>query len=121
MGGDDGTKEIAEGLSNEPLIFGFYSYNKQTGSKLYLIGTDDAISNDRWTNATTGTRMLTLFSNTWLYNSDIDMGIGAKSNSYDTLTFDDADDAAHTIRLFFILPALFALAGLAVWLKRRYA
>ena len=121
MGGDDGTKEIAEDLSNEPLIFGFYSYNKQTGSKLYLIGTDDAISNDRWTNATTGTRMLTLFSNTWLYNSDIDMGIGAKSNSYDTLTFDDADDAAHTIRLFFILPALFALAGLAVWLKRRYA
>ena len=65
--------------------------------------------------------MLTLFSNTWLYNSDIDMGIGAKSNSYDTLTFDDADDAARTIRLFFIIPALFGLAGLAVWLKRRYA
>ena len=121
MGGDDGTKEIAEDLSNEPLVFGYYSYNKQTGSKLYLIGTDDAISNDRWTNATTGTRMLTLFSNTWLYNSDIDMGIGAKSNSYDTLTFEDADEAAHAIRLFFILPVLFALAGLAVWLKRRYA
>ena len=65
--------------------------------------------------------MLTLFSNTWLYNSDIDMGIGAKSNSYDTLTFEDADEAAHAIRLFFILPVLFALAGLAVWLKRRYA
>ncbi len=121
MGGDDDTAEVANDLSNEPLIFGYYAYNKQTGSKLYLIGTDDAISNDRWTYATTGTRMLTLFSNTWLYNSDIDMGIGAKSNSYDTLTFDDADDAARTIRLFFIIPALFGLAGLAVWLKRRYA
>lgn len=121
MGGDDDTKEVAESLSNEPLIFGFYSYNKQTGAKLYLIGTDDALSNERWTYATTGTRMLTLFSNTWLYNSDIDMGIGAKSNSYDTLTFDDADDASRTIKLFFIIPAVFLIAGLAVWLKRRYA
>jgi hypothetical protein len=65
--------------------------------------------------------MLTLFSNTWLYNSDIDMGIGAKSNSYDTLKFDDAKDASKTINLFFLAPVVFALAGLAVWLKRRYA
>ena len=121
MGGDDGTKEVAEALTNEPLVFGYYSYNKQTGAKLYLIGTDDAISNDRWTNATTGTRMLTLFSNTWLYNSDIDMGIGAKSNTYDTLEFKDSDDASRTIKMFFIIPAAFLAAGLAVWLKRRYA
>lgn len=121
MGGDDGTKEVTEALTNEPLVFGYYSYNKQTGAKLYLIGTDDAISNDRWTNATTGTRMLTLFSNTWLYNSDIDMGIGAKSNTYDTLEFKDSDDASRTIKMFFIIPAAFLAAGLAVWLKRRYA
>jgi len=121
MGGDDDTAEVAADLSNSPLVFGYYSYNKQTSAKLYLIGSDDAISNDRWTMATTGTRMLTLFSNTWLYNSDIDMGIGAKSNSYDTLTFKDTNDASRTIKLFFIIPAVFLIAGLAVWLKRRYA
>ena len=121
MGGDNDTKEVAEDLTGEPLVFGYYSYNKQTGAKLYLIGSDDAISNDRLTYATTGTRMLTLFSNTWLYNSDIDMGIGAKSNSYDTLKFEDAKDASRAIKLFFILPAVFLAAGLAVWLKRRYA
>ncbi|MBP5363346.1 MAG: Gldg family protein [Ruminococcus sp.] len=121
MGGDDDTAEVAESVSNSPLVFGYYSYNKQTGAKLFLIGTDDAISNDRWTMATTGTRMLTLFSNTWLYNSDIDMGIGAKSNSYDTLTFEDSNEASRTIKLFFIIPAVFLVAGLAVWLKRRYA
>ena len=79
------------------------------------------IDDNTLTYATYGTRMLTLFSNTWLYNSDIDMGIGAKSNSYDTLQFKDADAAAKTIRFFFIIPVVFALAGLAVWLKRRYA
>ena len=121
MGGDDDTAKVAESVSNSPLVFGYYSYNKQTGAKLFLIGTDDAISNDRWTMATTGTRMLTLFSNTWLYNSDIDMGIGAKSNSYDTLTFEDSNEASRTIKLFFKIPAVFLVAGLAVWLKRRYA
>lgn len=121
MGGDDITAKEAEGLSNEPLVLGYYSYNKQSGAKLFLLGTDDIIDNDNITVATYGTRMLTLFSNTWLYNSDIDMGIGAKSNSYDTLKFDDAKDASKTINLFFLAPVVFALAGLAVWLKRRYA
>ena len=121
MGGDNDTKEVAESLSNEPLVLGYYSYNKQTGAKLFLIGTDDIIDDEKITIATYGTRMLTLFSNTWLYNSDIDMGIGAKSNSYDTLEFEDAKDASRAIKLFFILPAVFLAAGLAVWLKRRYA
>ena len=121
MGGDETTSLEAKDLSNEPLVLGYYSYNKQNGSKLFLIGTDSIIDNDEITYATYGTRMLTLFANTWLYNSDIDMGIGAKSNSYDRLEFEDADDASKTIRLFFIIPAVFAVAGLAVWLKRRYA
>lgn len=121
MGGDADTAEVARELSNQPLVLGYYSYNKQSGAKLFLIGTDDIIDNDKITIATYGTRMLTLFSNTWLYNSDIDMGIGAKSNTYDTLEFKDSDDASRTIKLFFIIPAAFLAAGLAVWLKRRYA
>ncbi len=121
MGGDSETAKEAEALSNEPLVMGYYSYNKQTGAKLILLGSDEMIDDNTLTIATYGTRMLTLFSNTWLYNSDIDMGIGAKSNSYDTLQFKDADAAAKTIRFFFIIPVVFALAGLAVWLKRRYA
>ncbi len=121
MGGDADTAEVAEELSNCPLVLGYYSYNKQSGAKLFLIGCSDALINDKWTPATTGTRTLALFSNTWLYNSDIDMGIGAKSNTYDTLEFKDSDDASRTIKLFFIIPAAFLAAGLAVWLKRRYA
>ena len=121
MGGDSETAKEAEALSNEPLVMGYYSYNKQTGAKLILLGSDEMLDDNTLTIATYGTRMLTLFSNTWLYNSDIDMGIGAKSNSYDTLQFKDADAAAKTIRFFFIIPVVFALAGLAVWLKRRYA
>ena len=94
--------------------------NKQTGAKLFVIGSDEPIIDDV-TETVLGTRALTLFSNTWLYDSDIDMGIGTKSNSYDTMTFADGNDASRTIQLFIIIPVIFALAGVAVWLKRRYA
>lgn len=121
MGGDDTTKAQAREKSNVPLVMGYYSYNKQTGAKLYVIGSDDSIDNDRVTISIYGTRMLTLFSNTWLSDSDIDMGIGTKSNSYDTMTFEDGKDATRAINLFIVIPIIFALAGVAVWLKRRYA
>lgn len=121
MGGNEQTASEAKEKSNTPLVMGYYSYNKQTGAKLIVIGSDDSIDNDRVTISTYGTRMLALFSNTWLYDSDIDMGIGAKSNSYDTMTFANGDEASSAIRLFIIVPVIFALAGVAVWLKRRYA
>ncbi|MCM1132259.1 MAG: GldG family protein [Ruminococcus flavefaciens] len=121
MGGDSTTANQAKEKSNTPLAMGYYSYNKQTGAKLYLIGSDDSIDNDRVTISIYGTRMLTLFSNTWLSDSDIDMGIGTKSNSYDTMVFEDGVAASKAIRLFIIVPIIFALAGVAVWLKRRYA
>lgn len=64
---------------------------------------------------------MTLFSNTWLYDSDVDMGIGTKSNSYDYMHFEGNEQAEKTLRIFTIVPIIIALCGVAVWLKRRYA
>ncbi|HPY84242.1 MAG TPA: hypothetical protein PLS20_04280, partial [Ruminococcus flavefaciens] len=100
---------------------GFYSYNKQTGGKVIVIGSDDIIDDNNFTMWTSCSRFLALFSNTWLFDSDIDMGIGNKENSYDTMKFDSAEQATSTIRIFMIIPVVLAVAGVAVWLKRRYA
>lgn len=121
MGGDDETKAAAEKLSESPLCLGFYSYNKQTGGKLIAIGSDDIIDDNNFSMHTAGSRILALFSNTWLYDSDVDMGIGNKSNSYDTMKFSSAEQATSTLRIFMIIPIVLAAAGVAVWLKRRYA
>ena len=127
MGGDSDTQKEAEYLSDSPLVFGYYSYNKQSGAKLFVIGTDEAISNSASdvnnpiTYNLSGTRNLALFSNTWLYDSDVDMGIGNKSNSYDTMHFDSAEKAESVLRIFTVAPIVIALIGVAVWLKRRYA
>ncbi|MDE5770364.1 MAG: GldG family protein [Ruminococcus sp.] len=121
MGGDSDSKKQAEELSNTPLDFGYYSYNKQTLGKMILIGTTDIIDIDKVYLTTSGTQYLTIFSNTWLYDTDIDMGIGNKSNSYDTMHFSDAPEAESVLRIFTIVPVVIALIGVAVWLKRRYA
>lgn len=121
MGGDEETAKTAEELNNSPVILGWYSYNKQNGSKLIVVGSDDIIQNEAVSPNTTASRTLVLFSNTWLFNSDVNMGIGNKSNSYDTMHFEDAKQATFAIRFLFIIPAVLALCGLAVWAKRRYA
>ena len=119
MGGDSDTKEAAKKLTASPLCMGFYSYNKQTGGKIIVIGSDDIIDDNNFSMHTAGSRILALFSNTWLFDSDVDMGIGNKENSYDTMKFDSAEQATSTIRIFMIIPVVLAVAGVAVWLKRR--
>lgn len=121
FGGDSSTAQAAEEKTDNFLAMGYYSFNKQTGSKLWVIGSDDVISDERVTLFTYGTREMTLFSNTWLYDSDVDMGIGTKSNSYDYMHFENGEQAEKTLRIFTIVPIIIALCGVAVWLKRRYA
>lgn len=121
MGGDDETAEVCEGLSGAPIEMGYYSYNKQTGAKMILMGTDDMIDVNGYDFVLFDTRMLALYTNTWMYNSDIDMGIGTKYNSYDNMKFESGEEATGVITLFTVIPAVLLVAGLGVWLKRRYA
>ena len=79
MGGDPASKaEYGEKLSNVPLTFGYIAENTKTGGKLYVAGSEAMIGSALTDTYVSGTRMLTLFSNSWLFNSEIDMGIPAK-------------------------------------------
>ena len=123
--------EANEKLSGISLDFGYYSYNKTTKAKLVVIGTTAPIDTVRCTPtveippekmkpaSTSATRMLTVFSNTWLYDSEIQFGVGNKINAYDYMKFSGSSDATKTIVSLFILPVVIAVTGLAVWLKRR--
>ena len=69
--------------------------------------------------STTVHRMLTLFSNTWLYDSEIQFDVGNKFNSYDYMTFKAQGSYKDVMVIVYILPVVIAVIGLAVWLKRR--
>ena len=49
------------------------------------------------------------------------MGIGNKLNAYDSMTFKDASHAKKVLASMIIIPAVLAVAGVAVWLKRRHS
>ena len=122
MGGDANTAaEADERLSGMPLDFGYYSFNKKTGAKLIVIGTTSVIDQNMSTVSLSGSRTLTVFTNTWLYDSEIQFGVGNKINAYDHMIFKDSKDATGTIALLYIAPAILACIGVAVWLKRRYS
>ena len=132
MGGDETTaKEADEKLSGIGLDFGYYSYNKQNNSKLIVIGTtapiDDVVctptvelsQDTENVSSTSGTRTLIVFTNTWLYDSEIQFGVGNKINSYDRMVFKDKNDATGVIAILYIIPAVIAAFGVFVWLRRR--
>ena len=121
MGGDEVTKAEANKLSDIQLDYGYYAYDKLTSGKLIVVGSTDIIDADAIAPSLSGTQMLVTFTNTWLYDSDIEMGIGNKLNAYDTMTFRDAGHAKSVIAIIIIIPVFVAVLGLGVWLKRRHA
>jgi hypothetical protein len=122
MGGDDVTAQQAnELLSGMSLDFGYYSYNKVSGGKLVVFGTTSIIDSDVIAPSLSGSTMLATFSNTWLYDSDIQFGVGNKFNSYDRMTFKDKNEATSVMVAVYVIPAILAVVGVSVWLKRRYS
>ena len=122
MGGDEVTAQQAnEMLTGLDLDFGYYSYNKTSGGKMVVIGTSAIIDSEVIAPSVSGTQMLALFSNTWLYDSDIKFGVGNKFNSYDYMTFKDSKEATSVMVIVYVIPAIIAIIGIGVWLKRRYS
>ncbi len=120
MGGDDVTAQQAdEMLSEMSLDFGYYSYNKTSGGKMVFFGTTSIIDSDMISVSVSGSQMLALFSNTWLFDGDIQFGVGNKLNSYDYMIFKDASEATSVMVVVYVIPALLAVVGIAVWIKRR--
>lgn len=120
-GGNDSTAEYAESLNGAPMYPGYYSYNKQNGSKIIAIGTTDVLDSEKISASIAISQQLVQNSLIWLFNSDYDMDIGNKSMAFDYMSFPDAETAESTLRIFTFVPIVIAALGLIVWLKRRYS
>ena len=65
--------------------------------------------------------MLALFSNTWLYDTEVSAGVDVKKEAIDKMTFKDGNEATKAIAITVIVPICVAIIGVLVWLKRRHA
>jgi len=62
---------------------------------------------------------LYLSSISWMYDTDIDMGIDSKSTVYDEIALTNAGTVSSIMILFAALPIVIIIIGVAVWIKRR--
>ena len=105
------------------LILSMYSMdNSSNEAKTVVFGsadfvTDESLKSDYFINPV----YLLLSSVSWMYSNEIDMGIAAKSNTYDTIEFANEAEAKQVMVLFVAIPVVVAIAGVVVWLRRRNA
>jgi hypothetical protein len=120
-GGDDSTAEYTESLNGQILYPAYYSYNKFTGSKILAFGTTDILDTNIMPQTTWLSQLLSLSSLTWLFDSNYNMDIGTKYNTYDYMSFPNAEEATSVLRIFWVVPFCIAAVGLLVWLRRRHS
>lgn len=56
---------------------------------------------------------------TWMYNSDVNMGIPAREKTYDYMTLESESDTNVILVILCASPIVVAAAGVIIWIKRR--
>lgn len=117
-GGTEADPEEIAGI----LYLGAYSENIINDSKLVVMGNANFIDDK---NLEDGYEIiplnLYLSTITWMYNSDIDMGISSKIRTYDYMELKSKEDTNFVLIVLYAAPVIVATAGLLIWLKRRHS
>ena len=104
------------------LYLAAYSENIINDSKLVVLGNANFIDDQ---NLEDGYEIiplnLYLSTITWMYNSDIDMGIASKIRTYDYMELKSKEDTNFVLITLYAAPVIVAAAGLLIWLKRRHS
>ena len=107
----------------EAEVLSMYVIDKEhNDSKLVVFGSSDIIT-DTGTGSPYFINPLQLFLTTitWMYDSDLDMSIQDKARTYDSLNVNSSGEASGLVALFIGFPALIAVIGVVVWIRRKNA
>ena len=94
--------------------------NARSESKMVVFGNAEFID-DTHVSSETVIVPVYLFLSTisWMYDSDIDMEIAAKTSSNDYISLQDASFARGLIVVLTVVPVVIMATGIVVWIKRR--
>ena len=116
-----GVKLDPQTTTGKELALAMYAQDSErSDSKLAVFGSSYIITDEGTSNAFfINPLQLYLSTITWMYNSDVDMNIADKARTYDSLNINSSGEASGLIALFVGFPALVALAGVVIWLRRK--
>ena len=116
-----GVSDDPEEQSGSSLMLAAYSLNNaRSESKMVVFGNAEFID-DTHVSSETVIVPVYLFLSTisWMYDSDIDMEIAAKTSSNDYISLQDASFARGLIIVLTVVPVVIMATGIVVWIKRR--
>ena len=120
-----GKDPLAENIEGIPLDLAMYSTSSfRNDAKLMVMGNAEFIDD---TNVSQDYMIIPVYlmlsTMSWMYDSDLDldMGIADKAKDYDSMNINSETAAKATMITFIAVPAAVGMAGLVVWLKRRYS
>lgn len=116
-GGEYETKKITD---SELMLAGYSQNNARNSTKLVVFGNADFLDDTHLEDSRYLVAVyLYLSSISWMYDTDIDMGIDSKSTVYDEIALTNANTVSSIMILFAALPIVITITGTAVWIKRR--
>lgn len=116
-GGEYDTTKITE---SELILAGYSQDNSRNAAKLSFFGNADFIDDTHVEDSRYLVSVyLYLSSVSWMYDTDIDMGIDSKSTVYDEIAITDEGTVSNIMILFAALPIAIIIIGTVVWIKRR--
>ncbi len=119
-----GTSEDPEEIKNQELILAAYSMDStRADAKMFVIGNADFLT-DEYLAKDDGVLYLVplylyLGTTSWMYDSFVDAGIPNRDKTFDYMTLNSEAEANRVQIIFGVAPALVALAGVGIWLRRR--
>lgn len=118
-----GTYEDMDEVTGQNFPLAMHSKDSlRNDSKLAVFGTSEIITDEGAGNEFFIVPLqLVLSTITWMYDSDVDMNIANKSRTYDSLDVNSSKEASGLIALFIGFPAVVALIGVVIWLRRKDA
>lgn len=89
-------------------------------SKMVVFGNAEFIDDDHVSDETVIIPVYLLLSTiSWMYDSDIDMDIDAKTGSYDYIALQEESFATTLIVVLTCIPVIVLIVGVGIWIKRR--
>ncbi|MGN0612777.1 MAG: Gldg family protein [Porcipelethomonas sp.] len=116
-----GGQETEDFVMNPPFYLSAYSEDPtRNDSKLVVMGNAEFMDDETLANGYTIVP-LNLYIKTilWMSNSEIDMNIPGKENTYDYMTLESESDTNMILTIVIAAPVVVAAAGVLIWLKRR--
>lgn len=115
-----GTDDIESIKDTQLSLAAFAENNSRNQSKLVVFGNAEFIDD---TNVSSDYVIVPVYlylsTISWMYDTDVDMGIGSKTTSYDYITIGSEGNAKFIMTLFVILPVAILIIGIGIWMKRR--